>query len=116
MFFLFPQVKDKASFLSDFLLNVLPEIKPHIFPHSENASWLHNPEYELSSVTKRQEKVQEVASVAQTRIEQLQAEIEIEREQNDYLYRLTYETGDALKDAGKRGFVKNWLHSSDGRR
>ncbi|MBI5403738.1 MAG: hypothetical protein HY959_10090 [Ignavibacteriae bacterium] len=45
--FVFPDIKDKKSFLEEFLINLLPSILPDFFPQSQLFKWINNEEYYL---------------------------------------------------------------------
>jgi hypothetical protein len=96
--FIFPQLQNKARFLTSFFSEVLPQLAPHLFPYFEGAKWVHRPEYELPRVRELQQQIEEVRKTAYREITILTDAISEERNANDYLYRLlTVSDADLVK-------------------
>jgi hypothetical protein len=97
--FLLPQIKDKASFLVEFLDSIAPSIYPELFPYSTAFKWIEQEEYWLP---KHAELIMEKLST-QEEYEKKLTEIEYRIEDNlknySFLHEMLKETGDALVKA-----------------
>jgi hypothetical protein len=96
---IFPQVKNKAEFLSELLGEALPSAFPHLFPDIEGANWVHQDEYELAEVLDLQAQIRVIEERGQKEKRQLLAKITDERERNAYLYDLLRGTNSTLVQA-----------------
>ncbi|MHC4864070.1 MAG: hypothetical protein ACYTEX_08305 [Planctomycetota bacterium] len=96
---IFPQIKNKAGFLSELVGEALPSIFPHLFPHVEGANWVHWEEYELANVLDLQGQIRVIEERAEKEERELTDKIADERERNGYLYDLLRETDSTLVQA-----------------
>jgi hypothetical protein len=94
--FLLPQLRDKGALLVHLIKNVLPELRPPLFPDAEGQQWVHRPEYELVPVLKKHHAISVIRAEAAERIAALENEIEAVKDSNQFLYDLLRETGTAL--------------------
>ena len=100
--FLFPQIQNKASFLTRFFNEVLPDLSPHLFPHTEGARWVQRSEYELPQIIQLNNEIRRIQEEANQQITELEEAIRIERENEGYLHVLLTETGRSLVIAVKQ--------------
>jgi hypothetical protein len=91
-----PNLRDKAGFILSLLRDVLPEIRPNLFPDSEGQSWVHRADYELPEVLRLQGEIRCVEEDARARIADLHSQIEQQRKGDRYLYDLLRATDKAL--------------------
>lgn len=106
-----PQLKDKASFLDDFLTKVAPDIMPEIFPFSTKFSWKRKAEYWLPN---HENLIEDKANIKEEYEKKLQLkEKEISRNNLKYsfLHDILTETGDQLVDSLVKYF--KWLGFKD---
>lgn len=94
--FIFPNIDDKAGFLGSLFKNVLPELRPQLFPHAEGDRWTRRPEYELSSVLDKISRIERIRVDAEQQIAIINKEIESDRTSNKFLYEILTGTGDKL--------------------
>jgi hypothetical protein len=94
--FIFPQIVDKASFLVRLLIEVLPEIRPSLFPHFEGRLWTRKSEYQVPDVLNLQAKITQIREDAEREIADLEKEIEELREAHSYLTDLITQQGEPL--------------------
>ena len=72
---------------------------PKLFPFHEGERWIHRPEYEVPEVVELQKQIDEVRANAESRIEQIEAEIQEAKATNGDWYTLLNGTGDELVSA-----------------
>jgi hypothetical protein len=89
LIFIFPQIKNKLDFLVQLINEVLPELRPVLFPHVEGGRWVHRPEYEIPKVVELKERIKLLEDETKQKVSELESEIE-------------KETGDPLVHAVKR--------------
>lgn len=106
MVFMFPQISDKASFITEFLESVLPEILPRLFPDIEKGKWTHLPEYELEQIVELEAKKTLVIAETEKELNIIQQEISRHRTENGWLHDLITATGDDLVSAIKIALSK----------
>jgi hypothetical protein len=94
--FIFPNIKNKAQFLVDFISEYLPSVSPTLFPEMEKVMWTNQPEYELASITNLKKQVVEIQEKTRLEIEGLEKRIHSQKEQTSYIFDLASQTGDAL--------------------
>lgn len=99
--FIFPRIRKQAEFLTDFILEYLPSIRPKLFPYFEGLQWIHSDEYEMSNVSVLVKKIDQVRQDADSQIAELNIQVTSQREANKYIYDLLTETGDNLVSAVK---------------
>jgi hypothetical protein len=103
---IFPDIKDKNSFVADLLSSVLPQYAPNLFPEHISSSWSHDAIYELSSVMKLKDDIKEIQQKANDETESLLLEIEKIRTENSYVFDLLRETGQPLVEAVQKTLAK----------
>lgn len=99
--FILPRIQRQGDFLASFLKNILPELRPNLFPDAEGQKWVHYPEYELPSVLEKQKHISIVENEASAKIAELEQSIAADQSENEFFYSLIRETGDALVGAVK---------------
>lgn len=97
--FLFPQIKDKGSFLVDLLNNALPEISPQLFPCHEKISWTENVLYEIPEILEVHRVIDRTRQKAEEDIAALREKVTLIRKDKSYLHDLITQTGTPLVDA-----------------
>ena len=97
-----PQLRNKPSFLSALLREVLPETTPNLFPHVEGARWVQRPEYEIPAVLDLERKIQKIETDARQKIADLEQIVEAERDKASYQHALISATGRPLVLAVKK--------------
>ncbi len=100
--FIFPQLRDKTSFLTKFFKHILPELSPHMFPHVEGGRWVYRPEYELPRVVELKNSIEKIQGEARKQVVNLEKAIEEERYKLSYLHDLIRETDRPLVNAVKK--------------
>ncbi len=101
MVFLLPQIATKDQFLIDFLGNILPRIKPNLFPDAEGGQWIDNDVYALPQVVEINREIEETIQEMEKKVTDLEARKAIINEEYSDLYGLLTETDDALVQAVK---------------
>ncbi len=99
---IFPQIKDKASFLSKLLRDVLPDLSPRLFPHLEGAKWVYRSEYEMPKVLEIRQRIHHLQEETRRQVVELEKAIEDERTSMAYLHDLLRETGEPLVASVKK--------------
>jgi hypothetical protein len=100
--FIFPQIKNKSGFLVQFLNEILPDLRPALFPHMEGGRWVHRPEYEIPKVVELKERIKLLEEETKQKVSEFESEIKKEQSESEYLYDLLRQTGDPLVHAVKR--------------
>ena len=98
---IFPQFRDTGNFLRDLFVEVLPNLRPQLFPYFEGAQWLERPEYELPTVLELQERIRVVQDEARRKVNELTQSIDEKRRESGYLHDLVTQTGHPLVSAVK---------------
>lgn len=98
---LLPQIVRKSQFIVELLRDVLPDIIPALFPYAEGRTWIEKDEYQVPKVLELRSQVSAIQAEASEKIQQLEREIVIVKEQSAYLRQLLTETGDVLVKAVK---------------
>jgi hypothetical protein len=97
--FVFPQLKDYSTFLSEFLNNIAPSFAPDLFPNSTEKLWLKESTYALPN----QLRLEEERKSLKENWEKQDAEKEQQIEQNykgfEFLHKILTESGDELVEA-----------------
>ena len=96
MVLLLPHFADKPALIHDLVTNVLPEIKPDLFPYDERTKWTASPEYEHASVLRLVAQQEGIREKADQTIAQLESQIAAERETLGFLHGILTKTGDDL--------------------
>jgi len=105
--FVIPNIKDKASFLIEFLKNICPSIVPELFPFSTQFKWKESQEYFLpnhSTLLKEKEQAEESY---RNKFKEIDGRISENLTKYKFLHDLITETGDELVRAVHK-FLK-WL-------
>jgi hypothetical protein len=97
-----PQLADKSAFLCDLLLNVLPEVKPLLFPEFEGVKWVHHSEFEHKKVSLLRTRQAEIRTRAQIEIDAIEKEIIKEQSDNEWMHDLLTGTDETLVVAVER--------------
>lgn len=97
--FIFPDIGDKASFLSELIDQVLPEIVPRLYPEREKFNWIIRPEYELPAIKTLNQQIIEIREKTDKEITELEQLIRKEKEKNAYLFHLITESGNVLVES-----------------
>lgn len=95
----FPQVKDKSTFLTKLLTEVLPSLAPRLFPDFEGMKWVERTEYEIPKILALKSEIQHIREQATGKITELEEQIQFERTSSQYLHDLITETADKLVNA-----------------
>jgi hypothetical protein len=91
-----PQLHDKEGAVLDLIQNLLPEVRPNLFPDHEGGRWVHGEEYEHPSILERKALQMDVRRKADEEISRLDDEIEAERDRLGFLHGILTKSGDAL--------------------
>jgi hypothetical protein len=94
--FVFPNIKDKASFLSEFLKNVCPRILPELFPFSTQFKWKESQEYFLPNHSALLNEKIENEQDFNRKNSEIENKIAENISKFKFLHDLITETGDAL--------------------
>lgn len=94
-----PDLKNKASFTTKLIEQILPTFIPSMFTEQENASWVNHSEYTLPAVKKINKEIIEVREEANLKIAALEEKVENVKNTYTYLFSLLTETGDDLVQA-----------------
>jgi len=99
--FVFPQIENKSAFLLEFLIDILPELKPELFPYSENKNWIERNEYQPISVQKLNKHIEEIETETKHNIEKINEEIQKTKQHIEYQNKLLTDDDDSLVKAVK---------------
>ena len=94
-----PDLKNKASFTTKLIEQILPTFIPSMFTEQENASWVNHSEYTLPAVKQLNKEIIEVREEANLKIAALEEKVENVKNTYTYLFSLLTETGDDLVQA-----------------
>ena len=100
-----PQLANKTELLEELLVNVLPELSPHLFPES-GGKWIHLPTYELAAVNQIVSEQARIKDEAQEKIELLDQKIIEERARDGWLFDLLTGTDVELVEAVKKALTE----------
>lgn len=100
--FLLPRVRDVGACLVALLDDVLPALRPALFPESDRTKWVHSHLYELPSVRELQAQIEKVRKEAKQREQALERDIVRQRELDGWTHTLLTGMDEALADAVKR--------------
>jgi hypothetical protein len=100
-----PQIANKTELLEELLVNVLPELSPHLFPES-GGKWIHLPTYELAAVNHIVSEQARIKDEAQEKIELLDQKIIEERARDGWLFDLLTGTDVELVEAVKKALTE----------
>jgi hypothetical protein len=98
---LLPTLNDEATFVISLFREVLPELRPSLFPDLQRGTWALKSPYEMDAVLQLQSEVTSVQEAAARQVEQLREKIDSTRVANAYLFELVRGTGDSLVNAVK---------------
>ena len=102
LIFVFPQLDRRAELAIDLMENVLPRLRPRLFPHSEGSRWTRRAEYELPRVAALRTEIARLEEEARVRVGELEEKIQEERTEYSYLHDLVTATGESLVQAVAR--------------
>jgi hypothetical protein len=102
--FIFPQIADKASFLLEFLRDVLPEFVPELFPYSNKKNWIERNEYLPINVQVLNKQIQVIEEETKQRIEKINEEIQKEKEKVEFQNQLLTDDAESLVKAVEKTF------------
>jgi len=91
-----PQFSNKLEIILFFLNHALPKLSSHLFPHIEGDKWVERDEYEHESILKLKKEKLTLIKNTKTRINEIENEINDEREKFLFLHKILTETGDEL--------------------
>jgi hypothetical protein len=105
LLFVFPQLKDKTTFLLDLMQSYLPQMRPNLFPFNTKFIWINEQEYRLPNeaelLTTKESLIHEYhqkMTIAEEKIQQNRLEYQ-------FLHDLLTESGNELVKA-----VEHYLH------
>lgn len=104
--FVLPQMPDFHTIIGEFLSGCCADLRPKLFPCHEGLRWQHSDEYELPRVIELRSEIARVRTETQSKINELDAQIDAERAKNEDWYTLLSGTGDSLVAAVIRGLQK----------
>ncbi|MEA4957729.1 hypothetical protein SDC9_07609 [bioreactor metagenome] len=91
-----PQSSKKDEIIHELMTNIIPTIKPSLFPEMENKSWIHNDEYEFENVKKYKSDIEKVQKETKQKINDLNDKIKEEHDQWEFLNNIITETDKKL--------------------
>jgi hypothetical protein len=94
--FVFPQLNDKTTFLSDLFLNILPQIHPNLFPDLTKFKWLEEQRYRLPNENILIEKRSALERDFKVNLQTIECEFEENRLKYSFLHNLLTGTGKEL--------------------
>lgn len=97
-----PQLKHKATFISELLTSVLPGLVPRLFPHVEGAKWVERDEYEISSIIDLKANKKRIQEETKRAIDEIERHIQAERTRFQFLHDLIGGTDSKLVEAVKQ--------------
>lgn len=97
-----PQLQDKAAFLTELIVKVLPELCPHLYDTLDGAAWLHTKPYELDTVVDLKDQVSVILEKAKAETTLIEEKIEVARAEYGHLHEILVETGAPLVAAVKK--------------
>ncbi len=103
----FPQIEDKANFLSEFLSKIAPSIYPELFPYSTTFDWKKQEEYWLPNFSQLLEDKKAIEKEYQDKLDKNESDIVSNNKKFSFLHDLVTETGDELVESVIK--FLNWL-------
>jgi len=97
--FVFPNIKDKAGFISQLIDECLPPVVPNLFPELDRDIWTGLAKYELASVTNLKQRIVKIREQAEAEIDDLEQTIQEQTAEAEILFDLARGTGDHLVEA-----------------
>ena len=92
----FPQVKEKAKFLNEFLLEIAPSLFPNLFPYATLHDWRNKKDYWLPKHEVLLQQKEDLIKEYEQKIEKKIEEINNNLKKYDFLHKILTETGDEL--------------------
>jgi hypothetical protein len=105
--FVFPQIEEKSSLLLELLENILPEIKPSLFPNNTQFIWTKDSDYELPNESILNHEKNVILEEYSRKLSDIENRIEQNRIEYQFLHDLLTQTGDMLVKTVEYYF--NWL-------
>ncbi len=99
LIFVFPQLDRRAELAIDLMENILPRLRPRLFPHSEGSRWTRRAEYELPRVAVLRTEIARLEEEMRSHVGELEEKIQAERAEYSYLHDLVTATGESLVQA-----------------
>lgn len=97
--FVFPNIKNKKDFLTEFLKNILPSIFPEVFPFSTQFTWVASSEYYLPNHQDLLFEQEKLSMDFKKKIDAIENKIEGNLNKFKFLHAILTETGDKLVSA-----------------
>lgn len=105
--FMFPQIKDKSQFISDFLKSIAPSISPELFPYSTQNSWKEHKLYRLPNEQLLLDERIQIEKDFEKKLNEADKKISKNKAEFSFLHNILSETGDELVDSIIKFF--KWL-------
>ena len=96
---IFPQIKDKANFIPEFLSKIAPSLFPELFPYSTTFEWKNQEEYWLPNLEKLLNEKKLIEQEFKDKLERKENEVNTNNIKYSFLHELITETGDELVEA-----------------
>ncbi len=109
--YVFPNFKNKAKFLKDFLSNILPSFHPDVFPYSTTFSWRDSEDYLLPNQKELFEKKEGIITKHENELREVDNEIQENSNKYKFLHDLITGTGEDLVRSLVDYFI--WLDFKD---
>ena len=100
-----PELKQKAKLILGLVTEVLPEVVPLLFPYNEAGKWIHRELYEIPRILEIRNQIEAVKADAEARVQDLEKQIESEREYSGFLHDLIRGTDTTLAKAVEQTLI-----------
>lgn len=94
-----PQLNRRPELAIDLMENVLPALRPRLFPHAEGSRWTRRAEYELPQVAALRTEIIRIEEETRARIGKLEEKIQTERAEYGFVHDLLTSSGESLVNA-----------------
>jgi len=94
--FYFPQIKDKAGFLNEFLSEIAPSMFPDLFPYSTTHNWKKEEDYWLPNHEQLIKSKKLLIKEYEHKLKTIDTQIKKNEEKFSFLHLILMETGDNL--------------------
>jgi hypothetical protein len=101
LLFVFPQLKEKDEILIPLFENILPDIRPEVFPYSTKFLWINHEDYWLPNSRSLLKKKEELEAEYEKKKADIDKEIEDNKNRYSFLHELIKETDEKLVFAVK---------------
>lgn len=92
-----PQVAAKGEFLKELIEEILPELKPSIFPDHQKNGWIKEPEYYLPDTLSLLEEKENILSRHNEELSTIDTRINSNYTKYEFLHRILIDTGNELE-------------------